>query len=137
MVQSAETNVISPTIATHDPDALLYQRIRDAQQIARFRLVTTGEFRFQFDYQFAFHGEVCFITLRFLQKSICKLFANQSAHSLDQLFSVRMLMIDSYAHAKSELRIVLKQRVAPRRTATVAIGRVRSCGQIAAVNTRT
>src|SRR5437764_12968641 len=46
-------------------------------------------------------------------------------------------MIEGQAHAESELSIVFKQRIAPRRPAAFGICRVRRRGQVAAVDART
>src|ERR1051326_4600078 len=59
------------------------------------------------------------------------------AELLNQVLCISLLMIERQAHAEPELRVVFKQRIAPRRSAAFAIYRVGRRWQVAAVNTGT
>src|ERR1700674_1209461 len=132
MIQAAISDVISPAVATDDPDALFHQRVSDTQKVASFRLGTAAEFGLQLRYQFALCCDLLFVSVK---QTVGQRVAHDFTPAPNQASGVSPLMVNCHPHAESELSIVLEQRIAPRRTTAFAIDRVRSRWQIPAVDT--
>ncbi len=74
--------------------------------------------------------------LRGVSKAVDQFVADRRSQPLDQQLGKFLLLVERDSHAEAELRVVLEERVGPRRSAAFRVLGVRRGGQVAAVDRR-
>ncbi len=115
MIESAVTDVVGPAVAAEDPDRLLDERIRQAEQVFALRSLDSGKLVLQGGNTLALLANTDFTGLIGSQDRTSKIVADLSGKAFYQFAGILVLLVDSEAQTKSELGIVFKQRVRPRR----------------------
>ena len=143
VVETAVADVVRPAVAAQDPDGLADQIVghREERLLGGALAVATAEELFKLGHRRAhfLHAlalDVILVDgLDALEDGLD--FGRRfgvGQHLVHQLEGVGLELVGGNAHAETELRIVLEERVRPRRTPTVLALRVRRGGQVAAVD---
>src|SRR5690349_11694428 len=136
MIQSAVTDIVSPTVPADYPNALLDQRIGHGEQIANFRLVPSFELCFESRNTFSLNTDSLIGRLICSQQAFGERSAYYRVQPLDQLPGVGILLVKREPHSETKLGVVFKQRIAPRRSSSFAVNGVRSSRKVSAINAR-
>ena len=137
VVEAAIADVIGPTVAAQQPDALLDEVVGQRLEPARLRRIDrAGASRAM--------PAPARAARRCPPRSVWSAFSSSTARlspsavrqPLDQRARRRLMRVHAQPQPEAEFRVVFEQRIRPCRPAAVAIGRVRRGRQIAAVNRR-
>ena len=139
VIEAAVADVVGPPVAADQPHALLHQVVGERVRAGVASALASGaSWRPQRDDALALGGDAGFVRLIGVEQRaspgrspIC------GARCWTQVPRAAPTCASSaMPQAEAELRVVLEQRVRPRRPAAVAVGRVRRRRQVAAVDRR-
>ena len=133
VVNTAETNIISPTVTTDNPYGFFNQIVGDFTQMLSFFTVYCCQFSAQSSHIVALSVNFHIIRLRITQNLFSN-FAQFCFHRFQQGFGCNFFVVDRNTHTQTKFSIVFKQRVCPSRTMTFFIFAIRSCRQVTGIN---
>ena len=137
MTWSAEADVVGPSVSADDPHAFLHQIFGQAFQLASCCGIDPGQLVAQFLHAFALRKDARFGGLVGAEYRISQFAADHFLQLPQQLAGLFGMLVDADAESQPELGIVLEQRVAPCRTAPVAILAIGRGRKVAAIDRRT
>ena len=136
VVEAAVADVVGPPVAPHQPDALFHEVIGERFEAARFGRRERREHLSQRAHPLALRPDPRFRRLVGVEQFAGEALADRPGHVFHQRARRARMAVHAEAHAEAEFRVVLEQRVRPRRPAPVAVRRERRGRQVAAVNRR-
>ena len=136
VIQPAVADVVRPPVAADQPYALLHQVIGKRFEPARLRADNAGELAPKRLDALPLFRDAGLVRLIGVEHRGHQAVANLRRERLEQPASGRDVCVERHPEAEAELRVVLEERVRPRRAASVAIGRVGRRRQVAAVDRR-
>ena len=134
MVEAAVSDVIRPTVATHDPYALFDEHVDDGEKLASVGGVERRQLFFQKVNTLALFVNVRLVFLFRGQDSGDEFFANASRNPAQQFVGKFSLLVDGDAESQPKLGVVLEQGIGPGGPSPVRILGPRCSGEIAPVN---
>ena len=121
MIQTTVSNIVSPAVTTHDPDALLNQVVGDAHQQFGFRARNRFEFLFQLVDTFTLLGDIGLIHLLGVDELIDQFFTNLVLHAAQHFLGLFIMLINGQTKSHSKFGIILKQGVGPGWSAAIFV----------------
>ena len=136
VIEPAVADVVRPSVAADEPHALLDEVVGERFEPARLR---HGQHRRAGPKRFdplALFGDAGLVRLIRIEHRRRQTVADLRRERLQQAARGRDVGVERHPEPEAELRVVLEERVRPRRAPSVAIRRVRRGRQIAAVDRR-
>jgi len=109
MVQTTVADIVSPTVAAHDPDALLHQVICQTVEAAQFAFLLVFEHGFQLFDALALSVDFCLAVLCGIAELVRQFPTDALSVFLHQLFGIGGELIHSQAHAHAKFSVILEQ----------------------------
>ena len=144
MVQTTKADVVSPTITTNNPNALLNEDVSHAQQVGQTALEVPNAMLFASQQIFdaclqLFHTTTLCLDVGIghlvgVEDAVYQNGAQHITHFAQRVRCCFQTLVQRYAHAHAKFRIVFKQRVGPGLTTALYILRPWRCGQVTTVN---
>src|ERR1035438_3494466 len=134
MVEPAVPEGVGPPVAAYDPDALLHERIGHEEKAPRFGRVRALERGLQREDPFALSGDIGLRVLRSRQERAGERLADARGERLHERPRLVLERVQREAEPETELRVVLEERIRPRRAAAVRVRPVGGRQEVAAVD---
>jgi len=136
VIQAAEADIVRPAVASQDPHALANQGFGHAGQQAGARRIDTGQLLAERFDASTLRPNLVF---RVLLRRVGDQFADQIIADLGrqiaaQIHGQRLLLVERQPKTQPKFRVVLEQRIGPRRTVAVRVRRIGRGRQIATVD---
>ena len=109
MIESAVTDIISPTVAADDPDTLLDKIISQGEQVAGTRVIDLFSLTFRSSTSFRCWAIPASVVWSVAEDGIDKFFADLGFQSPAAVRGHLQVFIQGQAHAQTKFRIVFKQ----------------------------
>jgi len=122
VIQPAVADVISPSIAAHDPHTFLHQQVGEGAQLLCFRRSIALQSLLEKADALPLLVDVGFVLLRSRENGRGQFVPDLSTQLQHQFASEFGLLIDREPESESELGVVFKQGIGPRRPAAARSG---------------
>ena len=111
MIESAKADVVGPSVAAHEPDALAHQRIGNRHQVARVAGLETSQYPLDLGDPLALRRNAGLCRLIGLQDLRDDAPAELAGKAPDQFARVIKPLVERKPHPEPELGIVFEQGI--------------------------